>query len=116
LYQQLGLTPRYIADSGVLLKTSGDITMWTDTTRALHARKELSLPSNLTDGEWQILEPYFPRPSHVGRPRKWPMRIIVEAMLYMLRGGLPKKNIGADDATGLSAFIDGAALVLSLAR
>jgi transposase len=63
--------------------------MWTDTTRALHACKELSLPSNLTDGEWEILEPYFPRPSHVGRPRKWPMRIIVEAILYMLRGGLP---------------------------
>ena len=31
----------------------------------------------------------FPLPSSVGRPRKWPMRRIVEAILYLLRGGLP---------------------------
>jgi transposase len=61
--------------------------MWTDTTRAHHARKGLALPSNLTDGEWAILELHFPPSSHVGRPRKWPMRRIVEAMLYMLRAG-----------------------------
>lgn len=63
--------------------------MWTDTTRAHHARAELALPSDLTDGEWAVLEPFFPLPSFVGRPRKWPMRRIVEAMLYLLRGGLP---------------------------
>ena len=61
--------------------------MWTDTTRAHHARKGLALPSDLTDAEWAILEPHFPPSSHVGRPRKWPMRRIVEAMLYMLRAG-----------------------------
>ncbi|AHJ69035.1 Transposase [Granulibacter bethesdensis] len=31
----------------------------------------------------------LPTPSLVGRPRKWPMRRIVEAILYLLRGGLP---------------------------
>ena len=63
--------------------------MWTDTTRALHARGGLALPSDLTDAEWAVLEPFFPPPSHMGRPRKWPMRRIVEAILYLLRGGLP---------------------------
>ena len=63
--------------------------MWTDTTRVQHARKGLALPSDLTDGEWAVLEPFFPLPNHVGRPRKWPMRRIVEALLYLLRGGLP---------------------------
>jgi putative transposase len=63
--------------------------MWTDTTRAHHARSGLALPSDLTDEEWAVLEPFFPLPSFVGRPRKWPMRRIVEAMLYLLRGGLP---------------------------
>jgi transposase len=63
--------------------------MWTDSTRAQHARKGPGLPSDLTDGEWEILEPFLPPPSHVGRPRKWPMRRIVNAMLYLLRGGLP---------------------------
>ena len=63
--------------------------MWTDTTRKRHARKGPGLPSDLTDGEWEILEPFLPLPCHVGRPRKWPMRRIGEAMLYLLRGGLP---------------------------
>jgi transposase len=63
--------------------------MWTDTTRAHHARGGLALPSDLTDGEWAVLEPFFPPPSVVGRPRKWPIRRIVEAILYLLRGGLP---------------------------
>ena len=63
--------------------------MWTDTTRTEHARKEQRLPSDLTDREWAVLEPFFARPSFVGRPRKWPTRIIVDALLYMLRGGLP---------------------------
>jgi len=63
--------------------------MWTDTTRALHARGGLALPSDLTDAEWVVLEPFLPPPSHVGRPRRWPMRRIVEAILYLLRGGLP---------------------------
>jgi len=63
--------------------------MWTDTTRKRHARKGPGLPSDLTDGEWEILEPFLPLPCHVGRPRKWPMRRIVEAMLYLLRGRLP---------------------------
>ena len=63
--------------------------MWTDTTRAHHARAGLALPSDLTDAEWAVLEPFFPPPSHVGRPRKWPMRRTVEAILFLLRGGLP---------------------------
>ena len=69
--------------------------MWTDTTRAHHARAGLALPSDLTDAEWAVLEPFFPPPSHVGRPRKWPMRRIVEAILYLLRGGLPWRMLPA---------------------
>ena len=63
--------------------------MWTDTTRALHARSWLALPSDLTDAEWAVLEPLLPGACAVGRPRKWPLRRIVEAMLFLLRGGLP---------------------------
>lgn len=63
--------------------------MWTDTTRAQHARKGPGLPSDLTDAEWALLEPFLPPASPFGRPREWPMRRIVDAMLYLLRGGLP---------------------------
>ena len=63
--------------------------MWTDPTRVQYARAGLALPSDLTDAEWAVLEPFLPPPAFVGRPRKWPMRRIVEAILYVLRGGLP---------------------------
>lgn len=63
--------------------------MWTDTTRAIHARKGVSLPSSLTDAEWLVLEPFLPPASSVGRPRKWTMRQVLDGMLYVLRGGLP---------------------------
>lgn len=63
--------------------------MWTDTTRALHARSMLALPTDLTDAEWAFFEPLLPPPAKTGRPRKWEMRRIVEAIFYLLRGGLP---------------------------
>ncbi|RMF15678.1 MAG: transposase, partial [Alphaproteobacteria bacterium] len=63
--------------------------MWTDTTRKQFAREGLRLPSDLTDAEWAVLEPLLPPRSKRGRPPRWSCREIVEAMLYLLRGGLP---------------------------
>lgn len=62
--------------------------MWTDITRARHARKGPGLPSDLTDQEWSIFEPLMPAPAVTGRPRKWSWRRILNAQLYLLRGGL----------------------------
>ena len=63
--------------------------MWTDITRSQHARKELRLPSDLNDREWLILEPLMPAAKKRGRRLKWGWRKIVDAMFYLLRGGLP---------------------------
>lgn len=63
--------------------------MWTDITRAQHARKGPGLPSSLTDREWAVVEPHLPPPCRVGRRRKWPLRTVLNAMLYVLRGGVP---------------------------
>ncbi len=63
--------------------------MWTDTTRKQFARDGLRLPSDLTDAEWAVLEPLFGSRSQRGRPPLWSYRQIVEALLYLLRGGLP---------------------------
>ena len=63
--------------------------MWTDTTRKQFARGDLLLPSDLTEGEWAVLEPLLPPRSKLGRPPVWNYRQIVEALLYLLRGGLP---------------------------
>lgn len=43
----------------------------------------------MTDAEWEILEPLLPPRSRRGRPPVWDYRQIVEAILYLLRGGLP---------------------------
>jgi transposase len=63
--------------------------MWTDITRRRYARADLLLPSDLTDAEWAILEPLLPPRGKLGRPPVWDYRQIVEAILYLLRGGLP---------------------------
>ncbi len=60
-----------------------------DATRRQFARDGLRLPSDLTDAEWAVLEPLLPPRSHRGRPPVWNYRRIVEALLYLLRGGLP---------------------------
>ncbi|MCC6941211.1 MAG: transposase [Novosphingobium sp.] len=43
----------------------------------------------MTDAEWAILEPLLPQRSKLGRPPVWDYRQIVEAILYLLRRGLP---------------------------
>jgi len=46
--------------------------MKTPASQSKYARPDLALTSDLTDGEWAVLEPFFPPPSYVGRPRAWP--------------------------------------------
>ena len=62
--------------------------MWTAATRAQHMRDGLRFASDLTDAEWAVLEPLLPPASPVGRPPGWPMREIVNAIFYVLRGGI----------------------------
>jgi putative transposase len=42
----------------------------------------------VTDAEWLILSPFLRAPSLCGRHRKWEMREIVNAIFYVLRGGI----------------------------
>ena len=44
-------------------------------------------PSDMTDREWRILEPWIPPAKPGGRPRKYAMREIVNAIRYVLRTG-----------------------------
>jgi transposase len=61
--------------------------MWTAKTGAEHDRDELRYPSDLTDAEWQILAPLLPPPAETGRHRSWPMRELMNAIFFVLRGG-----------------------------
>ena len=44
-------------------------------------------PSDLSDAEWALLAPLLPSPKRTGRPRKWPDRVIADAVFYVLRSG-----------------------------
>src|SRR3954465_14277179 len=62
--------------------------MWTPTTRRQHSRDELRYETDLTDAEWALLEPVMPEPNRRGRPREWPLRESMNAIFYVLRGGV----------------------------
>jgi putative transposase len=47
----------------------------------------LAYTTDLTDEEWQILEPLLPPEKAGGRPRKYPMREVLNGIQYVLRGG-----------------------------
>ena len=46
-------------------------------------------PSDLTDAQWQVIVVHLPAevPGRRGRPQVWPVRRIVEAILYVDRAG-----------------------------
>ena len=45
-------------------------------------------PTDLSDAEWQGIEPLIPRPkTNRGRKRKHPIREILDANFYLLRAG-----------------------------
>ncbi len=71
--------------------------------------------SDLTDHEWQLVEPYMPPPSHTGRSRKWPLREIVNAILYIASYRIHRLSMG-NAAEEFSAVFNGSLLVLQMAQ
>lgn len=49
--------------------------------------KRKAYPSDLSQAEWQIIQPLIPPAKHGGRPRTVDTREVVNAMLYLLRSG-----------------------------
>jgi hypothetical protein len=62
--------------------------MWTPTTRRHYSRDDLRSETDLTDAEWALIEPHMPKPRIRGRPREWPLREVLNAIFYVLRGGV----------------------------
>lgn len=63
--------------------------MWNPTARAHHSRAGLRYGSDLTDAEWQIIEPFLSKPCRRGRRRRWRWREVLEGIFYVLRTGCP---------------------------
>ena len=56
--------------------------------------------SSLTDAEWVVLEPLLPPPGNTegrgGRPEKHCRRMILDAILYLVRGGIAWRQLPAE--------------------
>lgn len=46
-----------------------------------------SYPSDLTDAQWEQLSAYLPTPKQQGRPLKWEIRLIINAIAYLVKSG-----------------------------
>jgi putative transposase len=69
---------------------------WTKTTRKHYRRNGLRYASDVTDAEWKLIARLLPKPRRVGRPREVDLRVVLNAMLYILATGcqwraLPKE-------------------------
>jgi len=66
--------------------------------RAQSTRRARGYPSDLTDSQWQVIAAHLPadRPGRRGRPRIWPIRRIVEAILYLDRTGCAWRYLPGD--------------------
>ena len=45
-------------------------------------------PSDFTEVEWKIIGPLLPEGSKLGRPPRYARRDVVEAIFYVVRGGI----------------------------
>lgn len=70
--------------------------MWTPATRRQHSRAGLRYETDLTDGEWAVIEPLMPLRSPRGRPPDWSMRDVLNAIFYVLRGGIAWRLLPRD--------------------
>jgi putative transposase len=66
--------------------------------RAQVTRLAGGYPSDLSDAQWRVIAAYLPvqRPRRRGRPRIWPPRRIIEAILYLDRTGCAWRYLPAD--------------------
>src|SRR3954471_4376105 len=53
-------------------------------------------PSDLTDAQWEIVEPMLPLIKSPGRVPKHPRRAIVDAILYVVRSGCSWRQLPVD--------------------
>ncbi len=70
--------------------------MWTPTTRRHYSREGLRYETDLTDAEWALIEPLLPEPLGQGRPLVWSRREIMNAIFYVLRGGISWRLLPSD--------------------
>ena len=53
-------------------------------------------PTDLTDEQWALLEPLFPKRAGPGRPRELDLREVINALLYLTRTGCQWRMLPKD--------------------
>ena len=70
--------------------------MWTPTACSELARGSLPYATCLTDAEWAVVGSLLPAPAATGRPWRWPMRSVLDAILYALRSGCAWRHLSRE--------------------
>ena len=70
--------------------------MWTEEARKRYAPRKDRYPSDLTDAEWELIEPLIPNAQRGGRPRSTDMREVMNAVRYVLRTGCQWRQLPKD--------------------
>jgi transposase len=61
--------------------------MWTPENRARYDRSKLRYPSDLTNQEWELIEPLIPPAKRGGNRRTVVVRDVVDGLMYILSTG-----------------------------
>ena len=70
--------------------------MWTAKNRGRYDRGKLRYPSDLTDSEWELVEPLIPPGKRGGGKRTVVMREVVNGLMYILATGCQWRAIPKD--------------------
>jgi transposase len=70
--------------------------MWTKANRGKYHRDGLRYPSDLTDGEWALVEPLIPPAKRGGRKREVDVREVLNGLLYVLSTGCQWRAVPKD--------------------
>jgi transposase len=70
--------------------------MWTTEQRQAHERRGLRYPSDLTDAEWTLVEPFILPAKRGGRRRTVDVREVLNGLLYVLATGCQWRALPKD--------------------
>ncbi|WP_442873146.1 IS5 family transposase [Aurantimonas sp. A3-2-R12] len=70
--------------------------MWTKANRGKYNRDGLRYPSDLTDAEWELVEPLIPPAKRGGRRREVNVREVLNGLLYVLSTGCQWRAVPKD--------------------
>ncbi|WP_424600676.1 IS5 family transposase, partial [Bradyrhizobium sp.] len=70
--------------------------MWTHENRAKYNRDHLRYPSDLTDDEWTLVEPFIPPAKAGGGKRRTDMRAVMDGVMYILSTGCQWRYLPKD--------------------